>query len=237
MAHEGDKTTTLWDDLPTLLTAAHELKAPLVLIRQLSFELDRESDPEIARQIRLTAERSLRLVESLTKVARLEDTLFPIEPLDVGDVYRGVAEEMRPLSRALNQRIEIDISRKTPHLLGNRSLLHAALVGLCDNALRHNRSGEPVVLQARAKVDHTIQVGVRDYGQPIKSLRHIKRQLGVSPQPMSSRPGSSGLGLLIAEQFARHMDASLELTKHRGGGATFSLRLPVSKQLSLLELL
>src|SRR5690349_1774689 len=94
MAQGGDKTTTLWDDIPTLLTAAHELKAPLVLIRQLSFELDREADPEIARQIRLTAERSLRLVESLTKVARLEDTLFPIEPLDIGDIYRGVAEEM-----------------------------------------------------------------------------------------------------------------------------------------------
>lgn len=235
MENGGDRSTVLWENMPTLLMAAHELKAPLALIRQLSFEIDNQSDPDVARQIRLTAERSLRLVESLTKVARLDDALFPIEPLDISDIYRGVAEEMQPLSRALGQRIDIDISRRTPHLLGNKSLLHAALVGLCDNALRHNSSDQPVILQAQPIGDQIIRAGVRDYGRPVKALGHIRRQLGVTPLPISSRPGSSGLGLLIAEQFARHMDASLELIKHRGGGATFSLHLPVSRQLSLLE--
>ncbi len=31
--------TDVWHDVPTLLAAAHELKSPLVLIRQLSLEL------------------------------------------------------------------------------------------------------------------------------------------------------------------------------------------------------
>ena len=234
MKNGGDSTQEFWNDIPTLLTAAHELKAPLVLIRQLAFELEKDGNQLSAHRIRLTAERSLRLVESLTKVARLEDTLFPIEPLDIGDIYHGVSEEMQPLSRALGQEITIDISRQTPSLLGNRTLLHAALVGLCDNALRHNQAGRPVVLEARSK-DRGVHVGVRDYGEVTETLGAVRRHLGVSPQPMMSRPGSSGLGLLIAEQFARHMDAELALTRHRDGGATFSLRLPVSKQLSLLE--
>lgn len=236
MTRGENQGNEFWDDIPTLLTAAHELKAPLTLIRQLSLELEGSPNALAANQIRLTAERSLRLVESLTKVARLEDTLFPIEPLDISEIYRAVSEEMQPLSRALDQSIEIDISRQTPNLLGNRNLLHAALVGLCDNALRHNKSGEAVVLQARSERTGSILVSVRDHGPQTPSLRDIKRRLGVSPQPIATRSGSSGLGLLIAEQFARHMDARLELTRHREGGATFSFRLPVSHQLSLLDL-
>ena len=68
----------------SLVAAAHELKTPLVLMRQLSIQLAQTDDPrkntEIIERIRLTAERSLRLTDSLTKSARLADALFELEP-------------------------------------------------------------------------------------------------------------------------------------------------------------
>lgn len=233
-----EKSSDLWHDVPTLLAAAHELKSPLVLIRQLALGLqDQPDSPEAALRIKLTAERSLALLEGLTRAARLEDAMFEFEPINVGELYESVAHELSPLAQALNQRIEIDVPRTQPTVIGNRSLLRSVLIGLTDNALTHNDKEKPVLLRAADTRGDRVLLGVKDFGPATGNLAEIKRRLGNSPQPLSARPRSSGLGLLIAEQFVRHMDARLALTRHRDSGVTFSLDLPKSRQLTLLELL
>ncbi len=65
---------------------AHELKGPLSLSRQLALSLELENSladaREIGRQIAATSERALRQVEDLTRVARLDDALFEMEPVN-----------------------------------------------------------------------------------------------------------------------------------------------------------
>lgn len=229
MKSEGN----LWTDVPTLLAAAHELKSPLVLIRQLALQLEDDGDSIAAERIRLTAERSLQLVEGLTRVARLDDALFECEPITLSSLYDDVAHEMTPLARALGQDIQVIVPRGNMTAVGNRALLRSIMVGLCDNALTHNNPSRAVVLGARRTSDRIV-ASVRDYGPSTAHLRDITRRLGTSPQPMSARPRSSGLGLLIAQQFADHMDGQLVMRRHRDVGATFSLTLPASQQLSLL---
>lgn len=228
----------IWKDVPTLLAAAHELKSPLVLIRQLALQLQDQAisiDDPTALRIRLTAERSLSLIEGLTRAARLEDALFECEPINIGELYESIAHELSPLSNALSQTIEIHIPHSAPTVIGNKVLLRSVLMGLCDNALTHNTKGEAIHLLARSSGNDRVLVGVKDNGPRTDQLKDIKSRLGKSPQAMSARPRSSGLGLLIAEQFARHMDARLSLTRHHEAGVTFSLNLPKSRQLSLLE--
>ncbi|MBC7746570.1 HAMP domain-containing histidine kinase [Pedobacter sp.] len=234
----SEQVEDIWRDVPTLLAAAHELKSPLVLIRQLALQLQDQSlllnDPTALR-IRLTAERSLSLIEGLTRAARLEDALFECEPINIGELYDSIAHELSPLSSALSQTIEVRIPHLAPTVIGNKVLLRSVLMGLCDNALTHNTTGEAIVLTARSKGNDRVSVGVKDHGPRTDQIKDIKKRLGWSPQAVSARPQSSGLGLLIAEQFARHMDAHLSLTRHREAGVTFSLDLPKSRQLSLLE--
>lgn len=227
---------SVWQDIPTLLAAAHELKSPLVLIRQLALSLEEGGDAQSAHRIRLTAERSLALIEGLTRAARLDDALFECEPINVGELYESVAHEMTPLAAALQQRIILEIPRSQPTVIGNRSLLRSVIVGLTDNALSHNDRSHPVVLKAVDSRGDRVMLGVKDFGPRTDHMREIKRRLG-TPQPMSSRPRSSGLGLLIAEQFARHMDAHLSLIRHREAGVTFALDVPRSRQLTLLEMI
>ena len=225
----------MWNDVPTILAAAHEMKAPLVLIRQLALELEDANESEAARRIRLTAERSLHLVEGLTRAARLEDALFECEPIYLPSLYDEVAHEIEPLSRALGQSVHVVTPTRHLTAIGNRSLLRSVLIGLCDNALTHNLPDHPIVLSARSSQSRVV-ASVRDFGPATSQLRQIRRTVGTSPQAISGRPRSSGLGLLIAEQFARHMHAELHLRRHRHHGATFSIDLPASQQLSLLVL-
>jgi integral membrane sensor signal transduction histidine kinase len=48
-----------------------------------------------------------------------------------------------------------------------------------------------------------------------------------------TRPESSGLGIYVANQFARAMNGRIGLIRHRDG-LTFYVEMPISRQLSLI---
>lgn len=223
--------------LPSIFVAAHELKAPLVLMRQLALEL-KSSDPEnitTIERLQLTVERSLRLVDQLTKTSRLTDTLFETEPLRAEVLCKVVSDELSPYAVASKQQIETRISRRSGLVIGHRSLLTALLVNLCDNALQHTPEKGKIVLAANA-VDQGVRFSVRDFGPSLshKQFFSLKQQVGNGPLPLNERPRSSGLGLWIASQFAEAMNGELTMIRHRDAGITVSVLLPHSTQLTLL---
>jgi len=226
---------------PLFIAAAHELKSPLALIRQLALSLEEEdcSPQEIERVIRqiiLTSERALRLTTDLTKTARLEDSLFDLEPFNPISLCEEVAEELQPLYRAKGRRLRI--SPRTRPLLGlaNRDLLRRILTGFADNALHYANSEDDVVVSARSyNGGERIRLGVRDYGPalPTHVWRRLESSLGVSPTPLPARPNSSGLGVYIAKQFAEAMNAEIGAIRHQDG-ATFYVDIAASTQTRLL---
>jgi K+-sensing histidine kinase KdpD len=223
----------------SLTACSHELKTPLCLIRQLTFELAQEKNPkkqqEIIRRIRLTTERSLRLADNLAKIARLENALFELEPIQVGGLCREVVDELLPLSRALGQTFDIKISNQSTVVVGHRELLRSLLLGLVDNSLSCGDS-KKIRITARQNHDETV-LAVRDFG-PIMELRQFRRLAGSLDfaAPISARPLASSLGLLIANKFAGVMQGRLSVSRHHSGGVTFRAHLPLSSQLNLLEL-
>lgn len=228
-------------EMSSVIAAAHELKAPLVLIRQLSLMLDTVDVPSsdkqrILDQITLTSERALRLTSDLTRSARLEDGLFQLEPIDPQSLCEDVVHDLRPLYVAHDLDIKL-LPRKHRLLsIANRDLLRRVMLGFGDNALHYADERGTVELQINS-IDYgqTVRLGVRDYGPavPIDLWRTLRRQLSVAPQPVRARPQSSGLGLYVADNFARAMKGKIGAIRHRDG-ATFYIDLQASRQLSLL---
>lgn len=221
---------------PSFTTAAHELKAPLALIRQLSLHLESDditsSDiQQTARQIMLTSERALRLTTDITKAARLEDSLFTLEPLNPLVLCREVASELRPLYKAQGRTITVKSPRA---LLGlaNYELLRRILLNFADNALHYSETGQSVAITASSRgKDSCIRLGVRDYGPALPA--YLRKNVGSLVAPSPDRPNSSGLGIYIARQFADAMHASIGTTSHRDG-TTFYVDISSSTQMRLL---
>lgn len=214
-----------------VISAAHELKTPTALIRQLALELKdkySESDQErlLLDQIILTAERSLRLTNNLTKSASLTRELFELEPVNVQQVCEEVAHEMTPIYELHGRQINVRSRRRPPLVVANRDLLRRILLGFADNALHYGGERLPVVLEVRQKATEA-HVGVRDQG-PLLTPRSF-----TAGPVMTGRPESSGIGLHIATRFAEIMQARIGSHRHRDG-MTYFLSLPVSEQLSLL---
>lgn len=230
------------EGVPSVVAAAHELKAPLALMRQLLFRLASPDLSDTARdvlvtQALLTTERGLRLTGDITKAARLEDgALFTLEPINPEQICRDVVAELTPLFEAHGRSVEVKGRRHPLLLVANRDLLRRIVLGFSDNALHYSQPGTPVHLQITAlKQAGMVRIGVRDYGPALSSdlWRSLQKKIKLAPQPVHARPESSGLGLMLAQQFAEVMNGSIGVVRHKDG-ATFYVDLQASTQMSLL---
>ncbi len=223
-------------DLPSLVALSHELKAPLGLIRHLALTRDYYTDEQRAaafRRIELAAERALRLVETLTLSHRSHG--LDSEPINLTCLCEEVAHELSPLAQETNQTIELKLPRQPLLAVGNRQLLSSVVFGLCDNAFSYGAPDQPIQLHA-SRHQQNVRVAVSDHGPGLseKQLGDLAARLGSSPQPVSNRPGSSGLGLYIASQFAEAMQGEFGVKQSRAGLQSFYIELPRSRQLSLI---
>lgn len=235
--HDGP----LLGGLSFVQAAAHELKSPLALVRQLSLGLEsgnmsEEEHARILRQIVLTSERALRLTTDLTRSSRLEDSLFELEPLNPQQICEEVAHELTPLYAAKGRKIRAMSHRRPTLAVANRDLLRRIVLNFGDNALHYGEADVPVELRVRSiNGGRNIRIGVRDYGPavPVDVWKRLQKHLGTQAQLLHARPQSSGLGLYVAGQFADAMQARIGATRHQDG-TTFYVDMDASLQLSLL---
>jgi len=221
----------------SLIACANELKSPLILVRQLTFELEKTNDikrrEEIYAQIRTVTERSLRLADNLTKAARLEEAMFEFEPVQIVGLCHEVINELK----TNKSKIIIRSTQKSPVCVGNRDLLKSLLMGLVDNALQYSGEKDKIYITTRIR-NQSIELLVRDEGPLVnlKNFRNLKENLGRHSSPLTARPLTSSLGIALSEKFINTMNGKLSISQHQSGGITFRAILPTSKQMSLLEI-
>lgn len=218
-----------------ILVVAHELKAPLAVLRQLAFSLGEmnSKDERMRSQMISVSERAMKQVNDLIKVRRLEDGLFEMEPIAVREVCDAVSRELQYLFRYNNRDLFIRYSNRARLVTANRDLLYSVIYNFLLNAMHYSGDetrAELIVKDCQDKV----KVVVRDFGPtlPIDVWKEMKRGWVEKPLSIAMRPGSSGLGLFIASKFAKYMNANVGAVRHRDG-TSFFVELPVSKQASL----
>ena len=236
-------TSNQWSDrefgaLPSVVVAAHELKTPLALMRQLSLllsegSLDGAETRRVSQQVTQTAERALALVGDLAHTANLSPTLFPLEPVNPLAVCRQIAQDMRPALQVYDRRVEWPRGRQAQLVVANQTLLGRVLANFLENALRYSEPSATVRVKLQRRGD-VLRMGVRDFG-PMMSLREYRQLLDEMAlrKSIRTRPESSGLGVYVASQFAQAMNGEIGLIRHRDG-LTFYVDVPLSRQLSWL---
>ena len=220
-----------------ILVAAHELKAPLCLLKQLAFSMELVTDENdrkrIQNQMVTVSDRALRQVEDLTKISRLSDGLFEMEPVAVRAVCDEVTAELRTLFRFNHRNLEIEYRNRNRLVYANRDLLYSVVYNFCLNAMHYSDEETRSELTLSDK-DGLVRLDVRDFGPalPVDVWRSLKKGWVEKPTSIAMRPGSSGLGLYIASKFSQYMNANVGAVRHRDGTSFFVELLP-SKQASL----
>ena len=218
-----------------ILVAAHELKAPFAVLRQLALGLPGMDDggEHMRSEMVSVSERAIRQVNDLTRMRRLDDGLFEMEPVAVRAVCDEVTRELEYLFNYNRRELFIKYSNRSRLVTANRDLLHSVVYNFLLNAMHYSGEGTRAELLVKDSKDK-VKVVIRDYGPalPMDVWREMKRGWIKKPTSIAMRPGSSGLGLFIASKFSRYMNAGVGAVRHRDG-TSFYVELPVSKQASL----
>lgn len=224
--------------LPSLSVAAHELKSPIALMRQLALaiqtgDLTAEQERIYGDRLVLMADRSLRIANDLAQMANIQPSLFPLEPINPLAVCRSLHLSMNPVAKAYGKRIIWPKNRKVDLVAANDRLLSSVVSNFIDNALKYSDDSTPIRVGVATR-DGRVRVSVRDFGPQIalRDYRSLVDELS-QPKVFRTRPDSSGLGIYIASQFAQAMGGGIGLTRHRDG-ATFYVDLAISTQMRLV---
>jgi signal transduction histidine kinase len=211
---------------------AHELKSPLALIRQLTFELgspdiDQEEKRELTEQIRLTSERALRFASNITRSELSQQELFDTTTLSSTAICREVVEESQPLYKAHGRTFEFRKHSRDYLAVANPDLLHRILMNFADNALEYSDPASVVEIYiALQRKSERVRLGVRDR----------KKAITIGSRTVSKQPklyDRHGIGLAIAHNFAQQFGGEIGASRHRDG-MSFYVDLNLSKQLMLV---
>jgi signal transduction histidine kinase len=207
--------------------ASHELRTPLTSILANLELLENELQGEDAETVQaaLRSSRRMRgLVADLLLLARADARRERApEPVDVSQVIRQAAAEAAPL--ATGHDLEVD-AQPGIWIDGSREDLHRLVLNLIENALTHTPSGTAVRAHAHRDGNQVV-IAVEDHGPGLpQGIQGRAFERFVSGEGDGGR--GSGLGLAIVDAVATSHGGKVEYEDRPGGGARFTVRIPVS---------
>ena len=210
---------------------AHEVRAPLSVIKSASLDLRRPALEESAQNGLLDvldeeANRLNRLVTDLLIYAR------PLAPQGRAVRLVDLVEEASDLVRHEYGRGEgiltrVDIPEDTA-VQGDPDLLKRAFSHVIENAFQAMAAGGILSIASaptRSEPDAppAITVSFRDTGEGMDTL--VRRRAGLPF--FTTRPSGTGLGLAIVDRLVRAHGGSMQIDSRHGSGTTVSLTLPL----------
>lgn len=217
----------------TLLNSiSHDLRTPLATITGALSSLldDAELLSEPARQDLTYAawEEALklnRLVGNLLDMTRLESGALKVtrQPYDVSELV-GAALAQMP-NQLQGRQVKRSIPDNLPPLAIDLTLMVQALVNLVDNAVKYSPAHTLIEIEAYlAQPDVIITVQDRGPGLPEGELEHIFSKFY---RLNAGSIGGTGLGLSIARGIVEAHNGRIWAENRPGGGAIFSIALPI----------
>lgn len=212
---------------------SHELRTPLAAASSLlealeSADLDGEQRARFEGRLRAQIGRMGNLVEDLLALSRLEGGgLTPqVEPVALVPLVQETFSTLGPFASSAQVSLTADIPEGMA-IRGDRALLETALKNLVDNAIRYNRPGGSVKVEA-SRGDGLVAFEVTDTGEGIAAEhldRIFERFYRVDPH-RSREKGGTGLGLAIVKHVAAQFGGRVSVRSAPGRGSTFRIEIP-----------
>ncbi len=212
---------------------SHELKTPLHTIsgcaELLAGGMVQQGDaPRFAQQIYQEAQRMIRLVEDIIRLAHLDEGAADLKREQV-DLYALAGEALEHLGpAAAAAQVELKLEGQPSVMEGVPQLLRGIVYNLCDNAVKYNRPGGRVLVKVEPQ-SQQICLTVEDtgIGIPEEHQQRIFERFYRVDKSHSKKNGGTGLGLSIVKHAARLQNAQIELQSQPGQGTVVRVVFPV----------
>jgi signal transduction histidine kinase len=213
---------------------SHELRSPMAsligsaeTLRSRWRGLAAEQRESFLGLIAHETRRLAALVEDVLDTSRIEAGTFTYSfaEVDVTALARAAAAAAESGQDEVTVRAEV--AGAVPSVRGDGERLRQVLSNLIENAVKYSPAGGEVRVRTRAE-NGRVEVSVTDHGPgiPSEQQRLIFEKFGRAKLGDKTKPGT-GLGLYIARSIAEAHGGAIGVASAPGGGATFTLTLPL----------
>lgn len=222
-----------------LAMLGHELRNPLAPIASavqiLRVHAADHPESEWARTVIDRQTRHLaRLVDDLLDVSRIVrgQIVLHREEIDLAEIVTHGIETSRPLIRARNHQLHVQLPRTRLLVSGDLTRLAQVLANLLNNAAKYTDEGGEIWLSAAREGNRAV-LRIRDTGAGIAAslLPRVFELFAQAERTLDRSQGGLGIGLTLVKFLVEMHGGSVEARSDGlGRGAEFIVRLPASEE-------
>ncbi len=216
-----------------LADASHELRTPLASIRGYAelYRIGAGREPaQVERamgRIESESERMGGLVDDLLTLARIDEVREPVtEPVELAALLADAVDD----ARAAAPERSVTLAAPQPlEVRGDPDRLRRVFSNLLRNAVVHTPAGTAIEVSLGREGGEAV-ARVRDHGQglPPGDPEAVFERFWRGSSSRGREDGGAGLGLAIVAAVAASHGGRAEAADVPGGGAIFSVRLPLA---------
>jgi two-component system phosphate regulon sensor histidine kinase PhoR len=220
---------------------SHDMKTPLSSIKAyVELLADGEAEDENTKEeflgvINSQTNRLQRLIDNLLNLARIEAGVVGVnkEARSLNAILQEALEVMRPAAEKKQQTLVAELSPLYLNVLADRDTMLQAAINLIGNAVKYTRDGGRITLRSRLTDDRAVfeveDTGVglsaEDCQKVFEKFYRVKKDREMA--------GGTGLGLPLVKHIVEDVHGGrVELRSTPGVGSTFSVSLPMERQLA-----
>jgi PAS domain S-box-containing protein len=220
--------------------ASHQLRTPLTAIKLFTDMLRREEVGKLnegqktyIENVHESTERMVRLVNDLLNVTRIESGRLRIEPqpVDVGDLVKSIAGELKPLAENDGKTIELNFKDELKGIPLDQNLIRQVVHNLLANAIRYSAKDKgKVVCTVEKSSKNFFQISVKDngIGIPKKVQPRIFEKFYRADNAVKSITEGTGLGLYVSRMIVEVSGGKVWFESEENKGSTFFVQLPLA---------
>ena len=211
-----------------LAVMSHELRTPVTSIygraTLLARNPAREDVRELVTDMLDEAEQLRRIIDDLLVLSGIDRGHLPLSPEPVL-VQHAIGEVLADARRRFPQvSFATKLPAGVPPVTADSTALRQVLYNLVSNAAKYAGSDGPVTIDVQ-ETDEAVEVGVLDEGPGVGDDPDALFTLFFRSPHTAKRASGTGIGLYVARELLRAMDATIAAETRPTGGAAFRVQL------------